>query len=144
MASHRQSNTESGREGGAALVEAALILPVLILLVMGIIDFSRAFNTKQTLTHASREAVRVYTVTEDLTETTDAFGNAVTSLCGPYVPGGPLCVNMTITPAGGCVPGEPVTVTADYQFDFVGLYALIPGFPDTLNMESEAVMRCGG
>jgi len=102
---------------------------MLLLLVFGIIDFSRAYNAKQTLTHASREAVRVYTVTEDMAQTQAAFDAAVTSIGS---------ATMTLDPPGGCTPGEPVTVGASYLFDFVTLPFA------SLTLDSEAVMRCGG
>jgi hypothetical protein len=46
------------RRDGQALVELALIVPVLLLLVVGLAEFARAWNTKQVLTDASREALR--------------------------------------------------------------------------------------
>jgi Flp pilus assembly protein TadG len=117
-----------GRERGSVLVEAALILPILLLLVFGIIDFSRAYNAKQALTHASREAVRVFVVTEDAAKTQAAFAAAVVALDG-----------ATRDPMGaGCTPGEQVTATARYTFDFL----VIPFA--SVNMDTEAVMRCGG
>jgi Flp pilus assembly protein TadG len=117
-----------GRERGSVLVEAALILPILLLLVFGIIDFSRAYNAKQALTHASREAVRVFVVTEDAAKTQAAFAAAVVALDG-----------ATLDPMGaGCTPGEQVTATARYTFDFL----VIPFA--SVNMDTEAVMRCGG
>jgi hypothetical protein len=55
----------SGRRGrrfrgrnGQALVELALIVPVLLLLIVGLTEFARAWNTKQVLTDASRVALR--------------------------------------------------------------------------------------
>ena len=56
------------RERGAALVEFAFVLPVLLLLILGIIDFGRAYGAKQELIHATREGVRVYAVTQDYGE----------------------------------------------------------------------------
>src|SRR3972149_2815490 len=48
------------REGrGQALVEFALLLPVLIVLIMGVLDFARAFNVLQVVTNAAREGARV-------------------------------------------------------------------------------------
>lgn len=47
-----------GREDGQALVEFALIVPVLLLLIVGLAEFARAWNTKQVLTDAAREALR--------------------------------------------------------------------------------------
>jgi Flp pilus assembly protein TadG len=45
-------------EDGQALVEFALVLPVLLLLVLGLVEFSRAWNTQQVLTDAARESLR--------------------------------------------------------------------------------------
>jgi hypothetical protein len=46
------------RRDGQALVELALIVPVLLLMIVGLAEFARAWNTKQVLTDASREALR--------------------------------------------------------------------------------------
>ena len=43
---------------GQALVEMALILPVFLLMVLGMIDLARAWNAKQVITDAAREAAR--------------------------------------------------------------------------------------
>lgn len=45
-------------ERAAALVEFAIVLPVLLLLVFGIIDFGRALNTQNNLSAAVREGAR--------------------------------------------------------------------------------------
>jgi len=44
---------------GASAVEFALVLPVLLLLVFGVIYFGFAFNTKMTLTQSAREGARL-------------------------------------------------------------------------------------
>jgi len=46
------------REIGAALVEAALILPILLLMTFGIWATARAWNVNNTIDHATREAAR--------------------------------------------------------------------------------------
>ena len=46
------------RRDGQALVEFALVVPVLLLLIVGLAEFARAWNTKQVLTDAAREALR--------------------------------------------------------------------------------------
>lgn len=43
---------------GAAAVEFALVLPVLLLILLGIVDFSLALYDKAVLTNASREGAR--------------------------------------------------------------------------------------
>ena len=51
-------------DSGAAAVEFALILPVLILLIGGIVDFGRAMYTEVMLTNASREGARTAIINE--------------------------------------------------------------------------------
>ena len=56
----RSLRTALGKSGdtGQALVELALILPVILLLVVGMLEFSRAWNLHQALTDATREGAR--------------------------------------------------------------------------------------
>ena len=49
-------------EKGASAVEFALILPLLIMLVFGIVEFGIAFNNYVTITHAAREGARIAAV----------------------------------------------------------------------------------
>ena len=53
---------------GANAVEFALIAPVFILILMGIIDFGRIFNAYITITHAAREGARWAAVCETCTD----------------------------------------------------------------------------
>ena len=48
----------TNNEDGAAAVEMALVLPILLLLVFGIIEFGFIFNRYISVTHAAREGVR--------------------------------------------------------------------------------------
>ena len=48
----------AGDRGGAAAVETALVLPLFFLVVMGLIEFGRAFMVAQLLTNAAREGAR--------------------------------------------------------------------------------------
>jgi Flp pilus assembly protein TadG len=48
---------------GAELIELGLALPLLLILVIGIIDFGKAYNTKHVMENASREAARIISST---------------------------------------------------------------------------------
>lgn len=61
-------------EKGAALVEAALITPILLLLTFGIWSTARAWNISNTMDHAAREAAR-YGATVDPWDPTDPSGS---------------------------------------------------------------------
>jgi len=47
---------------GQALVEFALVVPLLLLLIVGVIDLSRAWNAHQVITNTAREALRAAVV----------------------------------------------------------------------------------
>jgi len=128
------SRARARRERGAALIEFAFILPVLILLVLGIIDFGRAYGAKQAMIHATREAVRVYAVTQSSVEAFEAFQDGATGLDVSRM-------TVTIPPDDSCQPGDPVTVSATYDFEFIALPD--SAFPN-VELESQAVMQCGG
>ena len=46
-------------EKGAALLEAAITVPIILLISVGIFEFGRAYQTQQVLTNAAREGARV-------------------------------------------------------------------------------------
>ncbi len=50
------------RQDGQALVEAALTIPILLLIAVGIFEFGRAYQTWQILTNAAREGARIAVV----------------------------------------------------------------------------------
>jgi Flp pilus assembly protein TadG len=48
---------------GAALLEAAITIPIILLISVGIFEFGRAFQTWQVLTNAAREGARIAVIT---------------------------------------------------------------------------------
>ncbi|HSM00953.1 MAG TPA: TadE family protein [Acidimicrobiia bacterium] len=115
---------------GAALVEFAIVLSLLVMLIFGIIEFGRAYNAQITLTHATREGVRVLAITQDGDAARAATVNAATTL-------DPAKLSIT---TGDCSPGYPTQVVASYPY-----FLSIPLVGErTLNLSSTAVMRCGG
>ena len=61
MREKRIRNTRKN-EKGQSLVEFALVVPLLLILVSGIEEFGRAWMTKNIMTGAAREAVRILAV----------------------------------------------------------------------------------
>lgn len=55
-------------EGGQAAVEFALVLPFLLVMLVGIVEFGRAWNQHQVITDAARETARRACLADDITE----------------------------------------------------------------------------
>lgn len=118
-------------EKGQSMVEFALVLPLLILIVIGIIDFGWLFNGKITLTSAAREGARVAaiiknetTATAAINETADLSGLTINSVQYSYINGGINNVNRVMVKVEGSM--NPL----------VGLFITGP-----VNIDSEAFMR---
>ncbi|MCU1596379.1 MAG: TadE family protein [Glaciihabitans sp.] len=118
---------------GAAAVEFALILPLLVLLIMGLIEFSLLFNTQISLTNAAREGARVMAIHNDPALAKSATISAAASV-QPAVSTG----NITVSPST-CTAGSTVTVTISYNATLLTGY-----FGITLPLKGKGVMLCGG
>lgn len=128
------------RESGAAAVEFALVVPLLLLLVLGMVNLGRAYNAQITLTQAAREGVRGLALQVSGYDPVAATNTAA---------GSPYAGAMTVTPSG-CT-GSPATakVAVDYSVVIIpGLNALMSHFGGsglgTIALHREAVMRCEG
>ncbi|MBU5612503.1 TadE family protein [Geomonas azotofigens] len=64
---------------GQALVEAAIILPLVLLLIMGLFEFGRAMFLKNTLNNAARAGARTAVVTPKYDATTHPNGMSTTN-----------------------------------------------------------------
>lgn len=99
-------------ERGAAAVEFAIVLPVLLLLVFGIIEFGLLFNRFITITHAAREGVRVTALTGGAIDplTGEAKGEAAGEASAPDIVSGVDCVEV--------ISGGEATMTCTTTYDF--------------------------
>ena len=61
----KRSKVHPGRERGAVAVEFALVAPMLLLIVVGIMEFSNFYNLQISVTQAAREAAREMAVTNN-------------------------------------------------------------------------------
>jgi len=128
------------RERGAAAVEFALLLPVLLLLVFGIIDFGRALNAQITLTQAAREGARLAALGTPVPTVISSTQTAATGL------GTAVTVTVTACPAGATQTTSAV-VNASYTFRFVTPIRAIAGlfggtFSPTIPLTATGDMPC--
>jgi len=102
---------------GQSLVEFALVLPVLLLLVLGTMDFARLFSTKITLTNAAREGANYLSRHPD---DAPGFSNTVKAINAEK--DGLNLDNVTIfcpQDSDGCLQSSPVTVTLTRSVDLI-------------------------
>ncbi len=132
---------------GSTAVEFALILPILVVLLFGIVEFGLILYNKAVITNASREGARYGIVFRgptvppvtcaDITGiiTTYTSGNLVTF--APTVPG----VSIVYSP-GSCspTPGTPLTVTVSYPYDYLLLPSFVAGLTPQITLTGQTTM----
>ena len=135
-------------DDGAALIEAAFVLPMLLFVSIGIIEFGRAFQTWQIVPNAAREGARVAV----LPGTTDA---AIKARVNDYLMMGidspasaKVAINRTTTVSlGGAATASASRVQVDYPFTFIVLQPLAQllvkdsTVGEAMTMRSAAIMR---
>ncbi|MDX6206310.1 MAG: hypothetical protein QOE76_1354 [Frankiales bacterium] len=140
-------------DGGAAAVEFALIVPLFLLLVFGMIDFGRAYNMQLALTEAAREGVRPIALREAGANATTATRAAIPA--GSGIVASTVGVTAITCPGGVLslpVPNAKVTATKTFTFLTPGLGTLAnlakrsggSSLGGSFTITGQGVMRCGG
>jgi Flp pilus assembly protein TadG len=136
------------RERGAALIETALALPMVLLVAVGIFEFGRAYQTWQVLTNAAREGARVAVLP-------GANTGLITARAVSYLQAGQLSeaanATVNVTPVmldlGGGATAAASSVTVNYPFEFIVLQPVANlvarGAPlgEPFTMQATSVMR---
>lgn len=132
-----------GREGGAAAIEFALIMPVLVLFVFGIIGFGLAFMQVQTIRGALREGGRAAATGASATEVQH---HAFDSALGAIDSAGNVEVHPNTGTRPVCTPqsiGDDATVSYDTShLPGGGIRVWIPFLAIHLSPSLEANFRC--
>ena len=132
---------------GAAAVEFAIVLPLLLMFIFGIIEFGILFYDKAVITNASREGARAASLFRTTTDGTPTYlpqgalgDNGSTSVrgvvnayCANHLItfGGSTTPSTTVVPAsgaGGTPPDEYRTVTVLFPYNFLVLPNILAGF----------------
>jgi Flp pilus assembly protein TadG len=129
---------------GLAMVEAAIIFPVFLLLMFGIMDLGIVLYDKAVITNASREAARSGIALRN-PKLTEAYVEGIArDYCRDYLLNF-QAANLTVhsDPPGNS--GTPLTVTIEYRYTNMvlgGLINLFPGdpFPNPLPLQASTRM----
>jgi Flp pilus assembly protein TadG len=127
---------EADRTRGAAAVEFAIVLTLLLMIVFGIIDFGRALNAQETLTQAAREGARLVALNQS--NVVSRTQSAATGLS-------PVSVNVVQSCPAGATQATDAIVTVTYQYRFVTpLVALIGAATGPITLTGRGRMPCAG
>jgi len=124
-------------ERGAVAVEFALVVPVLVALLLGIMEFSRAYNAQASLSAAAREGVRVMAISNDPNAARSAAENTAVSLQPGLVDSNIAFKNLD-TGTATCGTGNRMTVTITYTL------STMTGIAGPFTMTGQGAMLCGG
>ena len=99
LSKHPPKNSE---RRGVAAVEMALVLPLFLLLVFGIIEFGRAMMIASLVTNAAREGARMAVLDGSTnTDVTNGVRTFLQSAIGGALTSADISVTITITAATG-------------------------------------------
>lgn len=100
---------------GQATVEMAIILPVLLWLLVGLVDVARMANAVLTVQYAAREAVRAGITGASDVVVEQRARESIVSLESDRV-------SVSVSPAGARTTGTALTVTVSYRYTFLALF----------------------
>jgi Flp pilus assembly protein TadG len=133
-------------ERGAALLEAAITIPIILLISVGIFEFGRAYQTWQVLTNAAREGARLAVIQgtkdADIRARVNAYlkGGGLSSLQDTQI------LVSRSEPLTGTDTGSRIQI--NYPFSFIVLNPVVklvsPGSTtgkNAITMTSSAIMR---
>jgi len=135
MRNRNRSQSESRRRG-AAMVEFAVVAPVFLIMVVGILELGRAIVVQQLLTNASREGARIggYDTTTSTSTVTTAVNSYLSNL-------GISGATTTVSPntLSTLQDGNSVSVTVSIPFSRVS-YLPSPVYFGSTSLQATTVM----
>jgi Flp pilus assembly protein TadG len=135
MMKHQGLSNPKGSQSGQELVEFALVLPLLLLVVFGVLDLGRVFHSAITITNAAREGARYAMLHPD-----DVVGTENVTLNEAQNSGIDLSTSViNVTCLGDCSSGTPIRVTVQYNFTFLLIGFVFPD-PNLVFVRSAEMM----
>ena len=153
---------------GTAIVEMAIVLPLLLIILFGIVEFGVMLYDRQVITNASREAARAGIVQAVSRPTSTFVIGVVNDYCDPppagtqrrlFNLGGPLNLTTRTYWDNGNVAGytwveitggnpicqnfpDNLRVEVTFPYDFLIFSRLISAFGSTINLTANTIMKC--
>lgn len=139
-------------QNGATVVEFALVLPLLVVFLFGIIEFSLLLYNKAMITNASREGARAGIVfatsrlsEDDIKAVVSSYGAAKLINFDPSQIHTTTAVHTDSDLDGTIDSGETITVTVTYEYHFLifpNVMELIKGsYTDFIELQAATIMK---
>jgi len=136
-----------GKAAGVSVIEFAVVLPLLLLVLFGIIEMSLVLYNQAVITNAAREGARfgiLFNTDVDGNYTPHTLGE-IQAVVNNYLQDNLVsfaAASATVTtPTVGGSTGDPLAVRVQYTYTFLVLPNLANSVAGNLNLVSEAVMR---
>jgi len=121
--------------GGGAILEFAILAPVLFTILLGLVEMGRMFYVRQALEYATEQAARYY-----MLNPTTGSGSVTTYLQGQMAGGMGSGVTVAYADTTSCNGNSSVTcttITASYSFTFVAAFLGLSNFG--MNAKAQAI-----
>ncbi len=131
------SSKPSRRERGAVAVEFALVAPLFLTVLLGIVEYGNFFRVQISVTQAAREAARAMAVADPTASaaTQQASAQAAAAAASPTINSSAFQYTFS-SPA--CSSGQTMTVTIKYSL------SSLTGTMGPWTVTGISAMRCGG
>jgi Flp pilus assembly protein TadG len=118
----KSRTTRKRAQKGATIAEAAVTAVTLFTLILGVVDFGRAYSIHQSLTNAAREGAR-YAVAPDATTEALPSPSEVQAHVAPFLSSANITGTVAVDSTSHVINGvtttyTKVTITAPYEFLF--------------------------
>jgi len=124
--------------------ERGAILPLLLVVLFGIIEFGFVLYNKAVLTNACREGARAGIVSASPRLSESEIATIVNNYCSTNL------ISFAATPSAPVVDadvpvapsfGDDLSVRVDYDYEFLLIPGFLPGVPQPLSLSAETVMK---
>ncbi len=122
----------TNNKSGLAAVEMALLLPIFLILMVGVMDMARLFWTKHVVRDAAFEGARMAILEETTT-------NQIEQIIAKELEAGGVTLQSSVY-IGQREPSQPVDVTVSVPFEFIVLGNMVPTLSTSRTIAATAVM----
>jgi hypothetical protein len=119
------------QDGGQSMIEFVIVLPILLTLLLGIVQFGLAFHDYLSITDATRVGARKAAVSP-----TDPCGTAEASIQDDVAKWSEAPATFDCETPEGTDSGDPITITVEYPYEI-----RLPGFGFTRDLTASATER---